>query len=299
MFVRRRRAITALLAAIGLAMGWLLLAGPYGGTAGADVPDLTVAIPVFPAVPFQPAAEGKPCYEETVRRQAAERNVAAAAEVYRLEKEAMDRGGGASASVYAATRDLAEMQKALVEAAYAEASCYLKQTNNGQGDKCTQLALDYNRLADLIVRQQALLASHQDELRRVIQLQQSGAASRREVLMVQVAVNNADADLKILKSRLVAAEAAIKKDCPNTRYQRPAQAPPPRPVGGCGDETPAPGDDPEPCPTDSPTDSPTESPTDSPSTAPVDPTLAPPTVERSITLAPTDGGGTLAPVDPS
>ncbi|MEN3356365.1 MAG: hypothetical protein V7637_347 [Mycobacteriales bacterium] len=273
MFVRlharpgRGAAVTlvAVLAAVGL-----LLTGPFGATAGAEAapdPETPVAVaPVFPKVDFQPAADGMPCRKETLLREGAEKNSKALKDLYDVFKENARRGAGSEGDVLERAWSLAVGQAKLAAAMYAEAACYLGLSNAGKGDKCKALALDYNRIAALVEQQTTVFAVRKAMYAAAKKALGVGVGSPTALLDQELAMNDAETDLKILKSDLVGQENALKRDCAGTDYKRPV--PPP-------DNAPPDEDDPT---------------TPADPTGPADPTLS---TDPSGSAAPT------VPVDPS
>jgi hypothetical protein len=222
------------------------LLGVLGGglAAGADGPavDRSGVLPVYPDVTIDPAnGQGRaaPCYAQTDGRRAAEELVDATRQIYEQDLENLRRGTGSPGAVDDSHRGLIETRLVLIDARYAEAVCNLGLTNEGRGDKCKELWLEYNRIADRIAQQEQAVRVHQNQLDRE---GKSPVTGQRRVLELKAALAAAKVKLAGMLGELARQQKKIKDDadCRNTNHRRPEQAPPPRPVPPRNPAPPAP-----------------------------------------------------------
>jgi hypothetical protein len=218
------------LAGLALLAGAVLVGGP-AGAADEDKADRLGLLPVYPVVTIDPAkgrAVGDPCYGEARSRRAAEREVAARQRRYDREARLLPRATTQDA-VNERLRELAEARQALIDARYAEARCQLRLTNGGRGDKCKELWLEYNRIADRLAQQEEILRLREDDLARA---RRGGVASPDTIDQLDALAAAADRIAGDLVRDLAAQHRRIKADpdCKNTDFARPKpKAPAPKP----------------------------------------------------------------------
>ncbi len=260
---RRRGAVAALVAALGIIAGVLASAGPAGAV---DAPvDRFGVVQVYPAVVLDPANNQNrddPCYARAQARASAEALVVTRGESYALELALLRRQAGSVTAVHEAHQALIEARIALIAARYAEARCHLRLTNGGQGDKCKELWLDFNQIADEVAQLKEIVTS------LTAQLRATALEPRAQRLAIQAKLDAANLRLHNREGDLADQLRKIKTDplCKNTNQIRPVPEllPMPREVR--------------------PTNR-TDAPTDTPSTG--TPTSSAPTTGAPSTGAPT------------
>jgi Cellulose binding domain len=287
-----------------LASTLVALLGVLGGglAASADGPavDRSGVLPVYPEVTIDPAngrAPADPCYAETLGRQAAEDLVDATRRIYDQDLANWQRGTGSTDQLNESHRRLIESRLALIDARYAEAACNSRLANGGRGDKCRELWLEYNRIADRIAQQEQVVRLHQNDLDRARTIPETGA---RRLLELQAALAAAKLKLAGLLGDLARQQRKIKDDadCRNTDRKRPEQAPPPRPVPPPNPAPPAPTATGSPTATAAPTAPATSAPGTGEPTPPGTPPSAPDPTTSALAPPPAPTGTDPTEADP-